>query len=77
MNIGRRIFQSNAPGATVLIRVAVGGVFLSEGIQKFLDPWSMAHEARTDVAMLLSSVFLLLVGAGPWAIDQRLGETRP
>jgi uncharacterized membrane protein YphA (DoxX/SURF4 family) len=31
--------------------------------------WSMAHEARTDWAMLLSSLFLLIVGAGPWSLD--------
>ena len=26
--------------------------------------WSMAHEARTDWAMLLGSIFLLIVGGG-------------
>jgi uncharacterized membrane protein YphA (DoxX/SURF4 family) len=30
--------KSNAPAATVLIRLMVGWVFLSEGIQKFLFP---------------------------------------
>jgi putative oxidoreductase len=145
-----RILMSAAPRATVLIRLMVGGVFLSEGIQKFLEPavsgagrfakigipwpevsgpfvgifevtcgalllaglatrlaaipliitmvvamvstkipillghgfwgfnlrelpsygfWSMAHEARTDFAMLLGSIFLLIVGAGPWSLD--------
>jgi len=34
--------------------------------------FSMAHEARTDFAMLLGSIFLLIVGSGPWAFDQRL-----
>ena len=34
--------------------------------------WSMAHEARTDFAMLLGASFLLLVGAGPRSIDHRL-----
>jgi uncharacterized membrane protein YphA (DoxX/SURF4 family) len=141
----------------MLIRLMVGGVFLSEGIQKFLEPasrgagrfakigipWSdvmgpfvggveivcgalvlaglvtrlaaiplivtmtvaivttkipilvgqgywglqlrelssygfgsMAHEARTDFAMLLGSIFLVLVGAGPWAIDRVLATKR-
>lgn len=32
----------------------------------------MAHEARTDFAMLLGSLFLLFVGAGAWSIDARL-----
>ena len=147
-----RLLRSEAPRATILIRLLVGGVFLSEGIQKFVDPatrgsgrfekigipfpelmgpfvggaeivcgvfvlagcltrlavlplivtmlvaivstkipilmgrsvWgfalkplssygvlSMAHEARTDFAMLLACVFLLIVGAGPWAFDRR------
>jgi len=128
-----------APAATLLVRLLVGGVFVSEGIQKFLYPdalgvgrftkigipapavlapfvgvveivcglllivglltrlaaipliidmvvaiattkvpllaksgfWAMVHEARTDYAMLLGSVFLLLVGAGSLSIDER------
>ena len=31
--------------------------------------WSMASEARTDFSMLLGSLFLLLVGGGPWSLD--------
>jgi putative oxidoreductase len=34
----------------------------------------MAHEARTDVSMLLGSIFLLIVGAGAWSLDARLGS---
>ena len=152
-----RIFHSNAPRATSLIRLMVGGVFLSEGIQKFLEPasrgvgrfakigipwpeftgpfvggvetvcgalillglatriaaipliidmlvaivstkipillghgfwgfglrelssygfWSMAHESRTDFAMLLGAIYLLIVGAGPWALDTRLAQAK-
>ena len=33
-----QVLRSRAPSATVLIRVMVGWVFLSEGIQKFLFP---------------------------------------
>ena len=33
-----RIVDARAPAATVLVRVLVGAVFLSEGIQKFLYP---------------------------------------
>jgi uncharacterized membrane protein YphA (DoxX/SURF4 family) len=121
----------------ILIRLMVGAVFISEGIQKFLFPdqlgvgrfikiglpfpeflgyfvpsfeivcgilvlaglftrlavipliiimlvaitstkipillndgfWKMAHEARTDWAMLLGSIFLLIVGAGKFSFD--------
>jgi putative oxidoreductase len=132
-----KLLATNASAAVLLIRLSVGGVFLSEGIQKFLFPdalgvdrfikigipapevmapfvgvfeiacgvllilglltrlaavpmiidmlvaisttkipillkdgfWSMAHEARTDYAMLLGSCFLLIVGAGLWSLD--------
>lgn len=141
----QRLASSSAPPATILIRLAVGGVFLSEGIQKFLEPatrgagrfakigipwpelmgpfvgaveitcgallllglatrlaavplvvvmlvalattklpillerglWTMAHDSRTDFAMLLGALFLLLVGAGPWALDRRLADRAP
>ncbi len=41
--------------------------------------FAMAHEARTDWAMLLGCLFLLAAGAGPWSIDGKLsgGATRP
>ncbi len=134
---------ANAPSAVIFIRLMVGGVFLSEGIQKFLFPdalgvgrfikigiprpevmapfvgtveivcgtllliglltrmaavpligviivaiwttkiplflhdgfWKMAHEARTDYAMLLGSLFMLVVGVGNWSLDARIGRT--
>jgi putative oxidoreductase len=34
----RRLFTTNAPRAVAIIRLMVGAVFLSEGIQKFLFP---------------------------------------
>ncbi len=34
--------------------------------------WSMAHEARTDLAMLLGGIFLLIVGAGRCSLDRLL-----
>jgi uncharacterized membrane protein YphA (DoxX/SURF4 family) len=41
--------------------------------------WGMSHEARTDFAMLLCSIFLLIVGGGVWSIDHgwRLRVGRP
>lgn len=39
-------------------------ILLSSGFFK------MAHEARTDYAMLLSLIFLLLVGAGNYSCDR-------
>lgn len=156
MNIAS-ICRSDAPAAALLIRLAVGGIFLSEGVQKFiysasrgagrfekiglpaaeiLGPmvggfeilcgalvlvglftrlasipllaimcvalittkvpillghsywglslrelsgygfWSMAHEARTDFAMLTGSLFLLFSGAGPLSLDRLLSCPR-
>lgn len=34
----QRILRTSAPAAIILIRLMVGAVFLSEGIQKFLFP---------------------------------------
>jgi putative oxidoreductase len=31
--------------------------------------WGFAHETRTDFSMLMGSLFLFLVGPGPWSID--------
>ncbi len=135
-----RSFRSHAPRSTILIRLIVGGVFLTEGIQKFLLPgelgvgrfvkigiplpevmapfvgvveivggtlllvglltrlatiplivnmlvaigttkipilfkdglWKAVHESRVDGAMLLGSIFLLIVGAGLWSLDSWL-----
>jgi len=140
----KRITATRAPTATILIRLAVGAVFLSEGIQKFMFPadvgagrftkiglpspevlaplvgsfetvcgalillglitrlasiplvtimavalystklpillnsgfWKMAHEARTDFAMFLGLLFLLVVGAGKLSIDGMLTKHR-
>jgi putative oxidoreductase len=140
----RRIVGTQAPAAVLLIRVMVGAVFVSEGVQKFLFPdelgvgrftkiglpspetlapfvgtveiacgtlvllglatriaaipllavmtvalattkwpilvergfWAAAHEARTDWAMLLGALYLLIVGAGSWSLDARLARRR-
>lgn len=148
-----KIIQTDTSKTTILIRLLVGAVFLSEGIQKFLyaaqrgagrfekmgfpNPeffgnlvgivevlagllilaglltragalatlvimtvaivvtkipiafgqsfgpfvlrelssygfWSMAHEMRTDLAMWLGSLFLIIKGGGRWSADASL-----
>ena len=42
MNTLKRILYADAPPATILVRLLVGSVFLSEGIQKFLYPAELA-----------------------------------
>lgn len=34
--------------------------------------WSMAHEMRTDWAMWLGSLFLMIKGGGKWSLDLKL-----
>jgi len=153
----QQILQTDDSKTTLLIRIMVGSVFLSEGIQKFLYPaqrgvgrfegmgfpapeffgnfvgvfeilggllilfglfsrggafltfcimtiaiivtkipiafgasfgpfelrelgsygfWSMAHEMRTDWAMWLGSLFLILKGAGKWSFDLYLTKQK-
>lgn len=38
--------------------------------------WAMVHEARADWSMLLCLLFLLIVGAGRWSIDDALSAPR-
>lgn len=143
MTLPGRLFVSRASAAVILVRLLVGAVFLSEGVQKLLFPaslgvgrfakigipdpgftapfvgvveivcgamliaglltrlaaipllidilvaiattkvpmllhqgfWPAAHEARTDVCMLLGLLFLSIEGAGPWSIDQWLSTS--
>ena len=134
----QKITQTDNSKTTIIIRLLVGIVFLSEGIQKFLFPvirgagrfdtiglpspdflgtfvgtfeilcgililiglftrlasiptliimivaiattkveilaidgfWQMMHSGRTDWAMLLGSLFLIIKGGGNWSIDK-------
>lgn len=136
----RKILQTDNSNTTIIIRLMVGAVFLSEGIQKFLfadalgsgrfakiglpSPdflgpfvgsfeiicgtlvflglftrlaaiplltimlvsiattkaelladngfWSMLHDSRTDWAMLLGSIFLIIKGGGKWSLDRKI-----
>lgn len=41
-------------------------IFANEGL------WEMLHASRTDWAMLLGSIFLLIRGSGKWSVDHQL-----
>lgn len=137
---GYQLLRTEDRGEIVLIRILVGGVFLSEGIQKFLYPgvrgagrfdgiglpfpdllgplvgsfevacglllllglgvrvavipllaimfvallatklpvlradgfFEAAHAARTDLAMTVGCVYLLLMGGGRYSLDRRI-----
>lgn len=38
--------------------------------------WSMLHESRTDLVMLLGSIYLLIEGSGRWSLDAWLSSPR-
>jgi putative oxidoreductase len=42
----------------------------------FLGWWAVLHETRSDYAQLLSCVFLLCAGPGPWSLDAVLQRMR-
>ncbi len=39
--------------------------------------WSMLHETRTDWAMLMCSLYLLIEGAGKWSLDRYINQRHP
>lgn len=57
MNLFTKLTASQAPAAVLLIRLMVGAVFLSEGIQKFLFPAEVGT-GRFDKIGLPSPEFL-------------------
>ena len=70
-----------AVNMTVALVVTKLPVLLGRGFGPFgvrdLDTygfWAMAHEMRTDWAMLLGALLLLIAGAGPWSLDARLAR---
>lgn len=36
--------------------------------------WSMAHESRTDFAMLLLLVYMIIYGSGKWSFDKLFSQ---
>lgn len=38
--------------------------------------WAMMHETRTDWAMLLGTIFLLIKGGGNWSADKILMQNK-
>jgi putative oxidoreductase len=57
------ILRSTAPSATVLIRVMVGWVFLSEGIQKFLFPVALGVGRFAKIGIPAPQFFGPFVGS--------------
>jgi uncharacterized membrane protein YphA (DoxX/SURF4 family) len=62
MGVFRKTLVTNAPGSTVLIRLIVGGTFLSEGIQKFLFPDALGIGRFAKIGIPHSDVMAPFVG---------------
>jgi putative oxidoreductase len=58
----RALFQSRAPAATLLVRLLVGAVFLSEGIQKFLFPAALGVGRFAHIGIPAPQILAPFVG---------------
>jgi uncharacterized membrane protein YphA (DoxX/SURF4 family) len=58
----RRLLATDAPPAVLLIRVMVGGVFVSEGVQKFLFPDQLGVGRFTKVGLPSPELLAPFVG---------------
>jgi putative oxidoreductase len=56
------LFSTTAPAATVLVRIVVGWVFLSEGIQKFLLPDALGSGRFAQIGIPLPEIMGPFVG---------------
>jgi putative oxidoreductase len=56
------ITRTRAPAAVLLIRLMVGGVFLSEGIQKFLFPAALGAGRFTTIGIPAPQIMAPFVG---------------
>ncbi len=62
MNAFEKLLETHAPSATLLIRIVVGGVFLSEGIQKFLFPDQLGAGRFVKIGIPAPDVMAPFVG---------------
>jgi putative oxidoreductase len=58
----RKLLASNASPAVILIRFIVGGVFLSEGVQKFLFPGDLGIGRFTKIGIPSPEIMAPFVG---------------
>jgi putative oxidoreductase len=63
MSSMRKLVSTNAPGAVLIVRLVVGGIFLSEGIQKFLFPGDLGVGRFIKIGIPSPGVMAPFVGA--------------
>jgi putative oxidoreductase len=59
----QRIIRTHAPAAVILIRLMVGGVFASEGIQKYLFPDDVGAGRFVKIGIPQPQIMAPIVGA--------------
>ena len=59
---------------TTKIAILLGAEFMGFSLRPLsrYGFWSFSHETRTDWAMLLGAVYILLAGGGRWSLDKIL-----
>ena len=62
MALFRKLMATRAPAAVILIRILAGWVFLSEGIQKFLDPAALGAGRFAKIGIPAPEFFGPFVG---------------
>ena len=62
MNLLRRTIATRAPAAVILVRLTVGAVFLSEGVQKFLFPAEVGVGRFAKIGIPRAEVMAPFVG---------------
>ncbi len=62
MKLNKCLFGTQAPTSTILVRLMVGAVFLSEGIQKFLFPDALGVGRFVKIGILYPEVMAPFVG---------------
>ena len=58
----QKILATDAPAVVVLMRLVVGAVFLSEGIQKFLYPADLGVDRFTKIGIPAAGIMAPSVG---------------
>jgi len=62
LDVWRKMMETRAPGAVILVRLIVGGVFFSEGVQKFLFPAALGVGRFAKIGIPAPEIMAPFVG---------------